>query len=213
MITGTPTLARAAAALVSAIALGALTLQIGLSARADGSVLMAMGNLSLYFTVWTNLAVGITMALVAMGRRVVATVLFALATAIAVVALVYHALLAVYNPQTGWGLVADQGLHSAAPLAMVGWWLAFAPPVSAGWRALPLVTIAPIAYSAFALAAAQVSGFYPYFFLDAATFGWAQVLLNLVGLGVGFMAIGAVLMVVRRLLKLRSRGTGTAVAD
>ena len=62
------------------------------------------------------------------------------------------------------------------------------------------MTPAPVAYTIFALLYGAASGFYPYFFLDLPNLGWVQLLLNVTGLALFFVAMGAILLGLRRLL-------------
>jgi hypothetical protein len=196
--------ARVAAAVIAISAIGALALQTTLNLDRDGSPLVAAGLLLRFFTIWSNLAAGIVMAVVALGKRVAPAILHALATALAIVGTVYWALLAGDHHPVGLDRVTNQFHHTLVPAATILWWFAFAPRPRAGWRALPAVMVAPVAYAVFALGYGAVSGFYAYFFLDAGTLGWGQLALNIVGLALFFLLVGALLMAIKRLVSARA---------
>jgi hypothetical protein len=142
-----------------------------------------------YFTILTNFAATFHMLAAARGWRIGASRAAGLVLSMVMVALVYHAVLARLWAPEGQAWWADQGLHTAMPLAMVLWWLGFAPKdVTA--RDLPWWLIWPAAYCAYALIRGQISGIYPYPFLDVAAQGWPAVGLNTAGLLAAFAGLG-----------------------
>ncbi|MBX7501574.1 Pr6Pr family membrane protein [Qipengyuania sp. YG27] len=196
--------ARAIAAIIAIAALGALALQTVLNLDRDGSPLVAAGLLMRFFTIWSNLAAGVVMMMVALERKVTPAILHALATALAIVAAVYWALLAVDHKPVGLDRVTNQFHHTLVPAATILWWFAFAPRPRAGWSALPSVMVAPVVYAMFALGYGAVSGFYAYFFLDADKLGWGQLALNIAGLALFFLLVGALLMAIKRVISARA---------
>ena len=197
MTTQSSRLARTSAGLIAFIATIALAVQVTVDTTRDGSVLLAAVNMLRFFTIWSNCAVAVILGLIAAGRPVGARVLLALATAIAIVALVYHALLAALVHPEGINWWTDQTFHSLIPALTVVWWLGFSATGPGQFRNLPWVVIAPILYSIVILTAARWTDFYPYFFLNVDRFGWPAVILNMVGLGAGFVIMGALLLAAR----------------
>ncbi|WP_369026169.1 Pr6Pr family membrane protein [Qipengyuania sp. RANM35] len=195
---------RVVAGTISLAALAAIVVQCNLNLERDGSPLVAFALLLRFFTLWANLAAGVLLGWVAARGRIHAGIPFALATALAIVAVVYWALLAADHHPIGWDRYTNQMHHTIVPLATIIWWAKFTRPVDAGWRSIPIVTIAPLAYTGFALTYGAISGFYPYFFLDVPKFGMAQVLVNLIGLAAAFMLFGALLLALRRLVSPRA---------
>ena len=157
-----------------------------------------------YFTIWSNMAAALLLGWVALRGRLDARIAFALATALAMVGIVYHLLLSADHHPVGWDWYTNQMHHTVIPLATVFWWLAFSGVKATGWQTLPVVIAVPILYTGFALVVGSTSGFYPYFFLDLPTLGWGQLLINVVGLGLVFMAFGALLMGMRKLITARA---------
>lgn len=191
-----PVSARITAAVIAIAAFATLALQTSIN---EGPALAAFASLFRFFTIWSNFAAGLVMGWVAMKRQVSGRVLFALATALTIVALVYHALLSADHHPIGLDWWTNLMFHTAIPAGIIAWWIAFSDRDHLTWRSLPLVIPFPITYTAFALVYGAESGFYAYFFLDLPSLGWGQLILNIVGLGLFFMAMGAVLLGLRKL--------------
>ena len=166
--------------------------------------LVNLGLMLRYFTIWSNLAAGLLLGWVALKGRMDSRVAFSLATALAMVGVVYHLLLSADHHPVGADWYTNQMHHTIVPLATVFWWLAYSGVNASGWRSLPVVIAVPILYTAFALVVGAATGFYPYFFLDLPSLGWPMLLLNVVGLGLVFMAFGALLMGTRKLITARA---------
>lgn len=166
--------------------------------------LVALGLMLRYFTIWSNLAAGLLLGWVALNGRMDSRVAFALATALAMVGIVYHLLLSADHHPVGADWYTNQMHHTVVPLATVFWWLVFSGVKASGWRSLPVVIAVPVLYTAFALVVGETTGFYPYFFLDLPSLGWGPLLLNVSGLAVVFMAFGALLMGARKLITARA---------
>lgn len=153
-----------------------------------------------YLTVLANLALGVQMAWVALNHSISGPRAAGFAIVMAVVGITYHLLLAgLWNPQ-GMAFWADQGLHTATPLLMGLWWLAFAPK-DIGLRNIPQWLAVPVLYGAYALVRGSMTGFWPYPFLDVGILGPVQVAVNLAVSLAGFAVLGAVLVGLARLLR------------
>lgn len=193
------TLSRTLAAIVALTAIAALALQTRI---AEGAPTRPAGTavwwwLAGYFTILTNLGVALVMAAIALGRRPSARLQGGLILAIMMVGIVYHALLArLWAPQ-GLAWWADQGLHTATPILMFGWWLGFGSR-QVTLRDLPAWLIWPAFYATYALFRGSLTGFWPYPFLDADQLGWAPVALNTAGMVMAFAALGAALIALAR---------------
>lgn len=193
-----PTPARIAAAVIAICVMLSLMIQTTISLPEGGSHLLQFALLMRFFTIWTNFAAVLVMGWVAVKGDAEPRILFALATAIAIVALVYHALLSSEHHPVGLDWWTNQIFHSLAPLAVIIWWLAFSRPTQMGWLSIPWVMVVPIIYTVFAQIYGAATGFYPYFFLDLPELGWAMLLTNLIGLSLFFMLIAAALLGIRR---------------
>lgn len=190
---------RLSAAAIAVLAFATLALQTTINDGRDGGALVAFFMLFRFFTIWSNFAAGVVMGWIALGRHVSLRVLFALATALTVVALVYHALLAADHHPVGLDWWTNLSFHTIIPAATIGWWLVVTRANAFNWGALPFAMVAPVAYTIFALINGALTGFYPYFFLDRSNLGWGQLIANITGLALFFLIMGALLMGLRRL--------------
>lgn len=193
-----PLAPRLTALVIFAIALLSLRGQFDAShaLRPGGSVPATLWALAGYFTILTNLLVAGLTGLVALRWRVAAGAAFAVTLSIVMVAAVYHLLLAGLVNPVGLAWWADQGLHTAVPLLMLAWWLAFAPVPE--WRALAPALIWPFCYLLYAVARGGATGSWPYPFLDVAQRGWGGVAVSIAGVALGFGAMGVLLIAVKR---------------
>ena len=194
-----PRASRPLAALVALTALVALALQVQVATQAPtrppGTPVWWW--LAGYFTILTNVGVAAVMSATAFGYRTSARMQGGLVLSIVMVGLVYHAILArLWAPQ-GIAWWADQGLHSATPILMLGWWLTMGDR-HITWRDLPAWLIWPGFYAAYALIRGAITGFWPYPFLDAGQLGWPQVAMNTVGMVLAFAALGLGLIALAR---------------
>lgn len=152
-------------------------------------------NLLFFFTILSNLIVGITSLLLAVRPHLTSTLFRVLrldgVVAIAVTFVVFRIALADLHDLTGSAAFADFLLHVAAPVLCVAGWLMFGPRHRSGLRLVLLSAIFPMCYLAVTLIRGPIVDFYPYPFLDVRTHGYPQVLLNSVIVGVLFLAIAA----------------------
>ena len=188
------------AAIGAAVGWFALGLQYAVMIRpaiAEGTALGTTVRFFSYFTILTNLlvAAACTAMLLRPGsetRRFFTrpSILTGIALSIALVAIAYSILLrGTWDPQ-GWDLVADHLLHDVAPLLFVAFWVVWVPKrgltASYVWR----WALYPIAFFAYAIAQARVTGWYPYPFLDAGELGYAAVVRNALAILGLFLAGG-----------------------
>ena len=185
-------------AIIAAIVFVSFALQVILNLPDDGTLVNSVWQLLRYFTILTNLAIGVVM-LRAVATQVMpsAQVSAAMTTWIIVVGLVYHALLAQQISPATLAFWADQGLHTAVPILTVLWWGVRArkkplrPVQAVIWAAFP------VAYLIYTLGRGMVDGVYPYFFVDPRITSWGAIaawvaalasLFVLLGLGLIFLA-------------------------
>ena len=201
--------ARLSAALIALLVFASFTVQVSIN---DGNPFTAFTLLFRFFTIWSNFAAGLVMGWVALGKPVDRRVLFALATALSVVALVYHAVLAADHHPVGLDWWTNLAFHTLIPASVIAWWIAVTRTEGFALARVPYVMIAPVLYTLFALTYGELTGFYAYFFLDKQTLGWGPLLANIVGLALFFMVMGGLLMGLRSLFG-RTRPSSEISAD
>ncbi len=192
---------RIAALLIATLALASLRAQFDslLEPVASQPLLAKLWFMAGFFTILTNLGIAAHLIAVARNWPMPASRAANLLVSVLMVALTYHALLArLWNPQ-GLAWWANQGLHTAVPLAYLGWWLAFAAKTVTR-QDLPRWLIYPALYCVYTVTRGYMTGFWPYPFLNADTLGPARLTLNIAAMLAAFVAMGfAVLTLARRL--------------
>ena len=190
-------LARLTAALIAAAALLAMVPPLANGIERHGGILAAAWALGRFFTILTNLAIGIAFATIAWrGRNAVAPVIQGgLMLAIVLVGLVFNLLLPPLDHASFIDALGDNAHHVMIPLAVPLWWLAFAPHGQLGWRAPLAWALYLLAYSSYVLARAQLEPAgtplrYPYFFMDVERLGWTTALGNMAAIALGFVLAG-----------------------
>lgn len=196
------TLARPFAGLVALIGLAALLAQFHLSHSAPSAagVLDTLWRLARFFTILTNVLTVITLGLVALGRSPGPGMVAGVVLSIALVGLVFHALLAPELPLTGLNFWADLGLHTLVPAGSMLWWLACGDKRLSPAH-LPFWLVWPLAYCLYALVRGRFEGRYPYFFLDLGQHDIGFVASYVAGIALAFLAGGLVMLALARLLR------------
>ena len=182
-----------------------LATSLGEAFQTGESVFAVVVGLTSFFTIWTNAAVALTLTVplvlpeTRLGRffrrpGVVAGV----AASIAFVMVTYHLLLShLVNPE-GIALLTDVLSHYLVPLLFVGYWWVVSPKETLRWRD-PLVWLSyPLVYQVHVLIRGELTGFYPYPFVDVGELGYASVLGNTLGTGAAFVAISLVFVAAGR---------------
>ena len=119
-------------------------------------------------------------------------ILGGIAPSIALVGIVYNLVLRQLWHPTGWAQVADELLHVVVPIGFVVYWCLYVPKTGLRWRDALTWAIYPILYLVYALVHGVLSGVYAYPSIDVATLGYAAVLLNSVGILIGFLAMALI---------------------
>ena len=193
----------------------ALGLQYALLVRGfDGGAAAATVRFFSFFTILTNTLVAVAYTAVLLSSRTAIARFFTrpgvqsgIALSIALVGVVYSLLLRrIWDPQ-GWQLVADRLLHDLAPLLYVAFWLMWVPKGGLQYPDAGRWALYPMAYFAYALTQARLTGWYPYPFLDVSALGYVAVLRNAAIILAVFMAAGLTMVAASR------RFTRPAIAD
>ena len=167
-------------------------------------------NMFCFFTVQSNVIVGVTCGLLAwrLDRTSTAFRVFRLAGVvdIAITGVVYNVALADLNELDGKAAVADQLLHVVVPLVAVAGWLVFGPRGLVDLRDVGLAALVPLAWLVFTLLRGPIVDWYPYPFLDVRDHGYPQVFLNCALVALLFLALAAGARAADRALARRALG-------
>lgn len=193
------------AALIALVAWSGLILQFALVVERVGSVELAVWRLSLFFTIFSNLAVAVIYGAIALGAvRLRHPLLIAgLALTMALVGAVFELMLRPLLHLSGWRLVTNALLHDAVPLLCAAAWLVLAEKGRLRARDPWLIAIFPVAYLGYALVRGGLTGIYPYPFLDGPRIGWGVVSLYVIGLSAAFLVFGHLMVMLDRRLARR----------
>ena len=113
---------------------------------------------------------------------------------ITVTGIVYSTVLAkIHQPRAGAETFVNTLVHYIVPVLMVVGWLAFGPRPRVGWRTVGYSLLFPVGYLAYTLIRGAVWHWYPYPFLDAATHGYARVVVNSIAVTAVFAVIAVII--------------------
>jgi hypothetical protein len=152
-------------------------------------------NVFVFFTIQSNIVVGVTSLLLAV-RRERSSFVFQVFRLIGVVGIaltfiVFHVALRELQDLTGQAAVADFLLHTASPILCVVGWIVFGPRGLTSPRVVWSTLVFLLAWGAFTLIRGAVIDWYPYPFMDPSDAGYARVALNLTLIGATFVALAA----------------------
>ncbi|HEY0813381.1 MAG TPA: Pr6Pr family membrane protein [Pseudonocardia sp.] len=212
MLSAQRPVARAFFALGAATVVVALAIQIPITAAARDGFFNTPGarvaNLFAFFTILSNVLVGVTDAVFAARPRSRSTLLsvarFDAVSAITVTGVVYHLLLAGRYHLHGAEEFANQLFHTVTPLLTVAGWLLFGPRRLVGRRVVALSLLYPVAWLVFTLVRGAIIGWYPYPFLDVDELGYARVALTCAAITLLFLGLAACYAAIDRVLARRA---------
>jgi hypothetical protein len=122
------------------------------------------------------------------------------ATAIIIVGVVYHLILASqWNPQ-GIDLVVDTLLHTVLPITFVAFWARSTPRGAVAFAHIPAWIGYPAGYAIYVFIRGELVGAYPYPFIDVASIGYGAALRNAAGIAVVFVALASILVGLNRVI-------------
>ncbi|GAB2555193.1 Pr6Pr family membrane protein [Kribbella endophytica] len=157
-------------------------------------------NVFAYFTIQSNLLLGGTTLLLALGTdsdsRLFRTLRLNGVLCIAVTGIVYWIALNHLANFTGAAAVANLLLHTIAPILGVVGWLVFGPRGRTSLEIVGWSIVYPLLWLVFTLIRGAAIGFWPYPFVDADDLGYAKVLVNCLLVALLFLALafGAMLL-------------------
>jgi hypothetical protein len=160
------------------------------------SLLGGLVNCFSFFTVLTNTLVAVVLSFELTHRDSAARRWFlgpavrsGIAVSIALVGLAYSLLLRHLWQPEGWQFIADELLHDVMPVLFIGYWWFCVPKGSLRLRHIGLWILYPLVYFGYILLRGNLLAAYPYPFIDVATLGYPQVLINAGGILAGFVGI------------------------
>lgn len=195
---------RITAGLIGIIGLAALGAQFGLRLSRGQAPLAALWGMAGFFTILTNLLMSATMLYIAAtGKRLPFGWMSMVTVSMVMVGLVYHTLLAHFFAFTGLRWWIDHALHSILPALMLWFWL-METSRNEPRGGNPLLWLAwPAAYALYVLLRGQLTGYYPYPFLNVGRIGVEAVMTHYAGLIVAFAVLAVVLNGIGQRMPLR----------
>jgi len=170
-------------------------------------------NVFAFFTIQSNVAVGVSTLLLALGVVSRATWFQALrligVVGITLTFVVFHAVLRDLQDLTGQAAVADFLLHTVSPILCVSGWLLFGPRGLTSRSAVLIALAYLVVWGVFTLIRGEIVGFYPYPFMNPSEQdqGYGRVAVNLVLVAAVFVALAAGAHWLDRRLLRRGRPT------
>ena len=170
-------------------------------------------NVFAFFTIESNLLVGVTSALLAAdparGSTPFRVARLTGVTAIAITFVVFHTVLRGLEELHGLAVVSDAFVHTVVPVLAILGWVGFGPRGHASLRVAAWTTAFPVAWCAFTLVRGEVVGFYPYPFIDVAANGYALVTVSCLLVAALYLAVAAGLTALDGWLVRRRRDRAT----
>ncbi len=175
-----------------------LAIQVPAAATTEGhfsSPVARAFNVFVFFTIQSNIVVGVTTLLLALDLCRTSTLFrtFRLIglVAITITGIVYHVALAHLLDLDSWALAADVILHTVVPVLAVVGWLAFGPRGATSARIAALTLLFPACYMLFTIVRGAFIGWYPYPFADVDALGYGRVVVNAFWICLLFVAVAA----------------------
>lgn len=165
-------------------------------ANGDFSTPLARGvNVFCYFTILSNLLVGVICVLLAKktppsSEGFVIAQLAGL-VCIIVAGVVYHILLASEEHLTGLAVLTNFVVHTSAAIMFTIGWLFFNVHGRITWRTVRFALLFPIGWAVCAMIRGAAIHYYPYPFMDVDYLGYAHALLNMAVVTLFFLALFA----------------------
>ncbi len=212
----------AANALIVAVA---IVVQLSVTADHEGGFFTgnaAVLNVFVFFTIQSNIAVGLSSFLLAAGWANTSTAFSTLrmigVVGITITFIVFHAVLRDLQDLTGQAAFADFLLHTLSPVVCVAGWLVFGPRRSPSKRVVMWMLLYVIAWGTFTMirgAVVRHDGvhFYPYPFMDPTENGYLRVAVYLAIIAVVYVGAAAGALALDRVLQGRSTTEPVAPAQ
>ena len=186
-------------AAIALTVLASFVTQVILNIPESGGVVEAVWRMLRFFTILTNLTIGIVLArAVLRGALPGAGISAAMTTWIIVVGVVYHGLLYQGHDPATIDFWVDHGFHTLVPVLTVVGWFARADKTGLRWGNAFVWALFPIAYLVYALGRGMADGTFTYFFIDPGAVGWGGVAMWVAILFALFTGLGLALIAISR---------------
>jgi hypothetical protein len=106
---------------------------------------------------------------------------------IVIVGLVYQLILS--KPLSGWVIVSDGILHAVIPIFFTIYWIVFTSNQRVNVATIPYWLIYPFIYFLYTLVRGELTGLYPYPFIDVSELGYPKVLFNCFVVAIVFLVL------------------------
>lgn len=160
-----------------------------------------------FFTILTNIIVALCVTILLVkpnskwgnffSRPVTLT---AITVYITIVGIVYNVILRfLWQPQ-GLQYVVDELLHTIIPILFILLWVLYVPKLELKYRnALPWL-LYPFLYVIYTAVRGEITGYYPYPFIDVIQLGYSKVIMNSVGLVIAFSGLSLFLVAIGKFM-------------
>lgn len=125
-------------------------------------------------------------------------VVTAAGASILLVGVIFFVLLRHQYEPTGLAALTNAVHHYLVPAVFTLFWWRVVPRGALVWGDVWRVFAWPAAYMVYIVARGEMTGLYPYFFIDVATLGYAQAFVNAIGLSAVFIGTGAAYVALKR---------------
>jgi len=122
---------------------------------------------------------------------------------ITTVFLIYQFILRGLWEPTGMQRIVDELLHSVIPIYMIVFWMTYENKKAVSWKAIPTWLFYPLVYLVYILFRGNLSGFYPYPFVNVTELGMEKVLINSGTLVLLFLTLAIVFVGIGKSIKTK----------
>lgn len=177
----------------------------------DGA-LGRVGDFFSYFTIWSNIVVGIVMTLLWLGSKRTSTRFFAVLRLdalimITVTGLIYALVLAPLDHLEGWQYLSNSLEHYITPLLTIVVFIVFGPRTQFRFNLVLPSLILPLIWVAYTLLRGAVIDAYPYGFINVAKWGYGTVFMNIIGVVIFGILLGLAFVAIDRARSKRQRAS------
>ncbi|MEO6254189.1 MAG: Pr6Pr family membrane protein [Ferruginibacter sp.] len=165
-----------------------------------------------FFTILTNLIVALCVTFLLLKAKTrlgnffsKTATLTAITVYITIVGIVYNVILRfLWNPQ-GLQYVVDEILHTIIPFLFILFWWLYVPKAGLQYKNALAWLVYPLLYIIYTAMRGEITGYYPYPFINVAELGYNKVLINSGGLLIAFLGLSLFLIAVAKFMSRRKQ--------